>query len=190
MYVVSVITILVLQGDSEGVCIKIEGMHFQRLLQHGSLLNHTSLSFKFELLLFLPKNPFSWTYVSLFLPSQVQYSFIIFYIILGHLASLRIIYNFISFSNKHKQKLLTYDLRFSQRDIAPCSPYMNRSFAINCYIHLQGRKSAKQETSTCLATRWILAMLIFDLENGSDSALRNVGSHTDYRALHTRRWKH
>jgi hypothetical protein len=31
--------------------------------------------------------------------------------------------------------------------IAPCSPYMNRSFGGTYRLHLQGRKSAKQETS-------------------------------------------
>jgi hypothetical protein len=32
-------------------------------------------------------------------------------------------------------------------DIAPCSLYMNRSFGGTYHLHLQGRKSAKQETS-------------------------------------------
>jgi hypothetical protein len=31
------------------------------------------------------------------------------------------------------------------------------------------------------ATRWFLARLIFDPEDGGDAFLRNVGSHTDYR---------
>jgi hypothetical protein len=31
--------------------------------------------------------------------------------------------------------------------IAPCSPYVNRRFEGTYHIHLQGRKSAKQETS-------------------------------------------
>jgi hypothetical protein len=32
-------------------------------------------------------------------------------------------------------------------DIAPCSPYMNRYFGGPHHLHLQGRKSAEQETS-------------------------------------------
>jgi hypothetical protein len=38
--------------------------------------------------------------------------------------------------------------------------------------------------------RWLLALLIFDLEDGGDTFLRNVGSHTDYTALCPRRWHH
>jgi hypothetical protein len=33
------------------------------------------------------------------------------------------------------------------RDIAPCSPYMNRRFGGTYHLHLQGRISAEQETS-------------------------------------------
>jgi hypothetical protein len=32
-------------------------------------------------------------------------------------------------------------------DIALCSPYMNRRFEGTYHLHLQGRKSAKQQTS-------------------------------------------
>jgi hypothetical protein len=32
-------------------------------------------------------------------------------------------------------------------DIASCSPYMNRRFEGKYHLHLQGRKSAEQETS-------------------------------------------
>jgi hypothetical protein len=39
------------------------------------------------------------------------------------------------------------------RDIAPCSPYLNRGFGGNYHFHLQGRKSAKQETSVQLVSR-------------------------------------
>jgi hypothetical protein len=35
--------------------------------------------------------------------------------------------------------------------------------------------------------RWFLARLIFDLENRGDTLIRNVGSFTDYTALHPRR---
>jgi hypothetical protein len=37
-------------------------------------------------------------------------------------------------------------------DIAPCSPYMNRCFEGTCHLHLQGQKSAEQETSE---SRWL-----------------------------------
>jgi hypothetical protein len=32
-------------------------------------------------------------------------------------------------------------------DTAPCSPYVNRCFRGTYHLHLQGRKSAEQETS-------------------------------------------
>jgi hypothetical protein len=35
-----------------------------------------------------------------------------------------------------------------------------------------------------------IARLIFDLEDGDDTFLRNVGSHTEYTALYPRRWQH
>jgi hypothetical protein len=37
-----------------------------------------------------------------------------------------------------------------------------------------------------LATRWFLARLIFYPEDGGNTFLRNVGSHTDYMALYPR----
>jgi hypothetical protein len=37
--------------------------------------------------------------------------------------------------------------------------------------------------------RWFLAWLIFRSEDGSNAFFRNVGSHTDYRALYPRRWQ-
>jgi hypothetical protein len=47
------------------------------------------------------------------------------------------------------------------------------------------------ETCVCLTTcsRWFLARLIFDPEDGGDTFLRNVGSYTDYTALCPRRWQ-
>jgi hypothetical protein len=39
-------------------------------------------------------------------------------------------------------------------------------------------------------TRWDLSLLIFDPENGGDTFLRNVGLHTDYKALYPKRWQH
>jgi hypothetical protein len=32
-------------------------------------------------------------------------------------------------------------------DISPCGPNVNRRFGRDCLLHLQGRKSAKQENS-------------------------------------------
>jgi hypothetical protein len=47
-------------------------------------------------------------------------------------------------------------------DIAPCSPYMNRCFGGTYHRHLQGRKSAEQETSESssflLGWYWTLKM--------------------------------
>jgi hypothetical protein len=40
-------------------------------------------------------------------------------------------------------------------DIAPCSPYMNRRFGGTYHFHVQGRKSAEQETSE---SRWLRRM--------------------------------
>jgi hypothetical protein len=39
------------------------------------------------------------------------------------------------------------------------------------------------------ATRWIFGRLIFDPEDGGDTFLRNIGSHTHYTALYPRRWQ-
>jgi hypothetical protein len=36
---------------------------------------------------------------------------------------------------------------------------------------------------------WFLERLILDLEDGVDTFLRNVGSHTDYTTLYPRRWQ-
>jgi hypothetical protein len=40
------------------------------------------------------------------------------------------------------------------------------------------------------ATRWFLVRLIFDPENGGDTILLNVGSHTVFTALHLRTWQY
>jgi hypothetical protein len=53
------------------------------------------------------------------------------------------------------------------RDIAPCSPYVDRCFGGTYHLHLQGRKSAEQETS--------LKQAIYDPEDGWNTFLRNVG---------------
>jgi hypothetical protein len=55
-------------------------------------------------------------------------------------------------------------------DTAPCSPHMNRRF---------GGISKK--------TRWCLARLIFALEDGVDTFLRNNSSYSEYTALYPRR---
>jgi hypothetical protein len=57
-------------------------------------------------------------------------------------------------------------------DIALCSLYMNWHFEGTYHLHLQGRKSAEEETSVRAHT-----------------FLRNVGSYTDYMALYPRRWQ-
>jgi hypothetical protein len=41
-------------------------------------------------------------------------------------------------------------------DIAPCSPYVNRRFKGTYHLHLQGRKSAGQETSIEQVARQLL----------------------------------
>jgi hypothetical protein len=71
-------------------------------------------------------------------------------------------------------------------DIVPCSPYMSLCFGGTYHLHLQGRKSAKQET-TCSC--WFLARLIFNPEDGGDMFLRNISSYMDYMALYPRIWK-
>jgi hypothetical protein len=38
--------------------------------------------------------------------------------------------------------------------------------------------------------RWFLVQLIFDLEDGGDTFLRNIGSHTEYTALYPTIWQH
>jgi hypothetical protein len=53
------------------------------------------------------------------------------------------------------------------RDVEPCSPYMNHHFGVKYNFHLQGRKSAEQETS-----------------------LQQVASRTGYTALYPAGWQH
>jgi hypothetical protein len=62
-------------------------------------------------------------------------------------------------------------------NMAPCSPYVNRRFEATYNLHLQGRKSAEQETSVYRVPR-------------GDNFLRNVCSHTDYTAVCPRIWRH
>jgi hypothetical protein len=66
-------------------------------------------------------------------------------------------------------------------DIAPFSPYVKRRFGGTCHL---------SSFAYPAATHWFLALLIFDPEDGIDTFLRNVGSHTDYAALYPRRWEH
>jgi hypothetical protein len=63
-------------------------------------------------------------------------------------------------------------------DTAPCSPYVKRRFG-GTYHHHSAHPPA---------TRWFLARLIFDLEDGGDKFLRNVSLHADYTALYPTRW--
>jgi hypothetical protein len=80
-------------------------------------------------------------------------------------------------------------------DIVSHSPYVNQRFGGTYHLHLWGKKSAKQET--CMqnsakppAACWLLALLIFDPEDGGDTSLRNVGSHVDYTVLYPGRWQY
>jgi hypothetical protein len=52
-------------------------------------------------------------------------------------------------------------------------------FQSNYHLRLQGRKSAEEETS----------VLTFDIEDGGNTLLWNVGWSTDYTALYLRRWQ-
>jgi hypothetical protein len=47
----------------------------------------------------------------------------------------------------------------------------------------------EQETIGQLLARWILAHLIYNPEDGSNTFLLNISSYTDYMALYARRWK-
>jgi hypothetical protein len=41
-------------------------------------------------------------------------------------------------------------------DIAPCIPYVNQRFGGTYHLHLQGQKSAEQETSLATCCRLVL----------------------------------
>jgi hypothetical protein len=43
------------------------------------------------------------------------------------------------------------------------------------------------DVATC--SRWFLAQLIFDPEDGGDMFLENISSYTDYAVLNPRRWQ-
>jgi hypothetical protein len=45
-------------------------------------------------------------------------------------------------------------------DIEPCGQYVNRRFGGTCHIHLQGKKSAEQETSHLLQARFLLGRIL------------------------------
>jgi hypothetical protein len=57
-------------------------------------------------------------------------------------------------------------------DTAPCTPYVNRCFGGIYHFHLQGRKSAEEETGVQKMA-----------EDRGDAFLRSVCSHTDYRTV-------
>jgi hypothetical protein len=69
-------------------------------------------------------------------------------------------------------------------DVAPCSLYVNGRFEGKYQLYLQNRKSTN--ITYLPATRWFLSRLIFDCEDGTNTFLRNVGSHTDCKALYPR----
>jgi hypothetical protein len=78
-------------------------------------------------------------------------------------------------------------------DTALCSPYVTGHFGGKFHLHLQGRKSAEPETTgwtELYAARRFPAHLIFDPEDGDETLLSNVGSHTGYTALYHRTWQH
>jgi hypothetical protein len=59
-------------------------------------------------------------------------------------------------------------------------------------LHTPNKKKKNKKMMTtmklkALAARWCLAVLIFYTEDGGDTFLRNVCSHTDYPALYRRR---
>jgi hypothetical protein len=56
-------------------------------------------------------------------------------------------------------------------------------FELKCQHHLQGPKSAEHETSVQHVHSWFHVRLITDTEDGSDTFLRNCGSHTEYSEL-------
>jgi hypothetical protein len=61
-------------------------------------------------------------------------------------------------------------------DTAPCSPNVNRRLGETHPLHNQNAYPA----TAC----YLLARLIFDLENRDDNFLRNVGPHTDQTPLY------
>jgi hypothetical protein len=88
-------------------------------------------------------------------------------------------------------------------NITLSSPYVNRRFRGTYYLHLQGGKSTEQETSlqeglvkiSCRPGYQLYRVETVrrggsDPEDGGDTFLRNVCSHTDYMALYPRRWQH
>jgi hypothetical protein len=63
-------------------------------------------------------------------------------------------------------------------DIKTCSPLkINRRFEGTCRLHLQGRKIThiRNQHEAALLCLLIHAGLFFDLENGRDIFLRNIG---------------
>jgi hypothetical protein len=78
-------------------------------------------------------------------------------------------------------------------DITPCSPLSgNRRFGGTYRLYLQGRKTKLSKKPACLPPAFNLvscSAYYFDLEDGGDMFLLNVGWHsTDYTALYPRRW--
>jgi hypothetical protein len=69
-------------------------------------------------------------------------------------------------------------------DIAPCRPYINRRFGEMYHFHLYGQTSAEPP-----AARWFLARLMSDHKDGGGTFFRNVGPHTVYMALYSRKWQ-
>jgi hypothetical protein len=81
-------------------------------------------------------------------------------------------------------------------DVAPCRSCVNRCFVGTYRFHLQGRKSASEELAWAGGCRlmhqsktpsWFLARGFFYPEDGSNTFLRNVGSHKIFMGPHPRR---
>jgi hypothetical protein len=73
----------------------------------------------------------------------------------------------------------------------PCLQYVNLRFERTFHIYLQGRKSAKQETSVQQNLKITCCTLVsFSADFQPWWWFRNVGSHNDYTALYPGRWQH
>jgi hypothetical protein len=55
-------------------------------------------------------------------------------------------------------------------DISPCSPYVNRRFGGTYHLHLQGRKSAEQETSVYQRARQYASQPVYQFTYGLHGA--------------------
>jgi hypothetical protein len=68
-------------------------------------------------------------------------------------------------------KIVIYSNLSTFWTITPYSTYVNRRFGGMHHLHIQGRKSAEQQTSV-------------------QQMARDIGEHMDHTALYSRRWQH